>query len=224
MSGSDPERSFASAGTPSRRQFLGALTVVGGVGLAGCSGGGGNDTTDSGPASEGTGGESSGDGTGGDSGASSGGCPSLPLSYTEKELTGSPGLTFEGPTDAEYQVISQGSGGVLSAELTYPPANGGESWIVQIAGVRQESSTVDEAFEADSYGQAATEVTDEYDLADANTRVLYLDGQTTYEVYVPTDSVVLQVGVNPFSGTSDVACSEAATAVVGHVVETLRST
>jgi hypothetical protein len=220
MSGDESDRDGAPAVEPrSRRRYLGAVAALGSVALAGCSGGSGNDGSDgSGPADTQSGAtEPPAEGDGG------GGCPSLPLSFTEQRVEGSPAFAFEGPADATYSLNGQGTDSVANAELTYKFPNDDVGWLVIVSAIPQERPTVDEAVEADSYGQSATEVTGEYDLASANTRVFFLDRRSTHEVYVPSDPVALQVGVEPLTPPDDVSCPDAANATIDRIVETVRS-
>jgi hypothetical protein len=218
MSSDDSDRKHTSAATQrSRRRYLGSLTALGAVALAGCSGGGGGD-----------GGGGNGDGGDGDpgvstTGASGGGCPSLPLSYAEKRIEGSPAFAFEGPIDATYTTQGEGTDSVASAEVTYQLSDDAVGWLVTVSAIPQESPTVDEAVAADSYGQSTTEVTGEYDLATADARVFFNDVRSTHEVYVPGDPVALQVGVEPLTPPEDTACPDVASATIGRIVETVRA-
>lgn len=218
MSSDDSDRKGTSAATQrSRRRYLSCLTALGAVALAGCSGGGGGD-----------GGGGNGDGSDGDpggstTGASGEGCPSLPLSYTEKRTEGSPTFAFEGPTDATYSTLGQGTDSLAGVELTYQLGGDAVGWLVTVSAIPQESPTVDEAVEADSYGQSVTEVTGEYDLASGDTRVFFNAQRSTHEVYVPGDPVALQVGVEPLTPPGDTACPDAATATIDRIVETVRA-
>lgn len=190
-----------------RRTLLGVIaTATAGV-LAGCSSGGD--------------GNSGSDDDNSDTGASGEGCPSLPLSATEKRIEGSPSLVFEGPAAATYEISSEGTDGVGSATVTFPQANDGGSWLIQIGGVTQDRETVVEAIEGDSLTETAEEVTGDYDLPDDSTRVFLLEQQSSFSVYLPGESEVVQVTVSPIPGPSDVACTDAATMTVDLIIETL---
>jgi hypothetical protein len=216
-----------------RRRVLqataGAL-AVGAVALAGCSSNGdgnGSDNSDSSGGDNGNsdssgGDNSNGDGSGG-TGASGEGCPSLPLSYTEKRIKVSPAFVFEGPASATYTTQGQGNDSLASAEVTYQLANDGVGWLVIVSAIPQDNPTVDDAVEADSYGQSTTEVTSEYDPASEDIRVFFNEQRSTHEVYVPGDPVAVQVGVEPLTPPGDTSCPDAANATIDRIVETVRS-
>jgi len=197
-----------------RRRFLQATAgglSVGAVTLAGCSSNG-----------DGNGGDNSNsDGSGG-TGGSGEGCPSLPLSYTEKRIGVSPAFAFEGPASATYTTRGQGNDTLASAEVTYQLADDGVGWLLIVSAIPQESPTVDEAVEADSYGQSTTEVTSEYN-ASEDIRVFFNEQRSTHEVYVPGDPVALQIGVEPLTPPGETSCPDAANATIDRIVETVRS-
>jgi hypothetical protein len=193
-----------AAGDQSRRQVLGTLTALGAVALAGCS--------------EGGGGDGGGDGNA-DTDKSGDGCPSLPLSYTEKRIEQQPAIAFEVPADARYERTT--SGDIPTFRVASDAVGGGDPWRMAIIPSTREVSSVDEV--EPNTGRLEEEVTDEYDLSVDGARVFHSPGvATTRVVYLPTASDPIRVEIAPPTEPDNQACPEVARAVARRAVETVR--
>jgi hypothetical protein len=189
---------------PSRRQFISASVTIAVAGLAGCSGGGG--------------GNGNPEDSSGSTEPSSGECPSLPLSYSEKRVDAPPSVAFEVPASAGFVVAEGSTGATIKVEIEQI-SRSSSGWTLTVrTGTRNAPSV-----EAIEIQERQDELTSEYDLAVDGARVIS-DPQfpDVRIVYLPGDSGPIRARVSHPTIEDPQTCSDAALEARRQVIETIR--
>lgn len=205
MSRNDSDQgSVPTTTVPSRRQFVSASVTIAVAGLAGCSGsGGGNGNPEDGSDS---------------TEPSSGECPSLPLSYSEKRVDAPPSVAFEVPASAKFTVAEASTGARIKVGVEQISRTS-SGWTLTVQMGTRDASSV----EAIEIQERQEELTSEYDLAVEDARVI--SGPQFPDVrivYLPGDSDPIRARVAPAPVEDTQICSDAAIETRRRVVETIR--